>query len=278
MKFLVPGCIVSLLFSIVSPSVAWAPSAPSASATFASARLHQHQHQQRSHHHHSFITRLRMAIDYNDPVVAEEFSKVQELSWEDIEEELNESGIRAPQAMNDMELKLMLVEMRLRLAGKLEGDGKPKERPKSFNSAFEEAMWTKPAFEEFYNTYEAKDDINSLNVVKEYLNDPDIAKQRYSTSYAELIAECESALNAPPPVNSPTLVFNGFPANMGESALKMTLEAVGPIAEIECTEDTDFPVLKGTVTFEDLDSAKKAVEQYNGMDMGMGTLLEMTSI
>jgi hypothetical protein len=79
-------------------------------------------------------------------------------------------------------------------------------------------------------------------------------------------------------VNSPTLIFSGFPANMGESALKMTLEAVGPITEIECTEDTDFPVLKGKVTFEDLESAKKAVEQYNGMDMGMGTLLEMTSV
>jgi len=36
--------------------------------------------------------------------------------------------------------------------------------------------------------------------------------------------------------------------------------------------------MKGKVTFEDLESAKKAVEQYNGMDMGMGTLLEMTSI
>merc|ERR1712176_1066367 len=109
-------------------------------------------------------------------------------------------------------------------------------------------------------------------------NDPDIAKQRYSSSYADLLAECEGALNAPPPVNSPTLVFSGFPANMGESALKMTLEAVSPVVEIECIEDADFPVLKGKVTFEDLESAKKAVEQYNGMDMGMGTLLEMTSV
>ena len=64
-----------------------------------------------------------MAIDYNDPVVAEEFQKVQPLSWDEVEEELMESGIRAPPTMNDMELKLMLVEMRLRLAGKLEGDG-----------------------------------------------------------------------------------------------------------------------------------------------------------
>jgi len=261
------GLVLSLIASLVSPSGAW-----TLSTTVAfSAR-------QQQRHHYFSSSCLQMAIDYNDPIVAEEFNNVQALSWDDIEEELNESGIRAPATMNDMELKLMLVEMRLRLAGKLEGGGKPKQRPTKFDSAFEEAMWTKPTFETFYKSHEDKGDHNSTNVVKEYLNDPVIAKQRYSTSYAELITECEEALNAPPPVNSPTLVFNGFPANMGESALKMTLEAVGPIVEIECTEDTDFPVLKGKVTFEDLDSAKKAVEQYNGMDMGMGTLLEMTSV
>jgi len=220
---------------------------------------------------------LRMAIDYNDPVVAEEFGKVQGMTWEEIEEELNESGIPAPPAMSDMDLKLMLVEMRLRLQGRLDGD-KPKARPTTFKSAFEEAMWTKPAFEAFYKVYEEKGDHNSMNVVKEYMNEPDIAKARYSDSYAALIEELEFALNAPPPVNSPTLVFSGFPSNMGEAAVKMTLEALGTITELECEEDADFPVLRGTVTFEDIESAKAAVAQYNGMDMGMGTLLEMSSV
>lgn len=223
-------------------------------------------------------TALNMAIDYNDPVVAEEFQNVQLLSWEEVEEELNQSGIRAPQTMNDMELKLMLVEMRLRLAGKLEGDGKPKQRPTTFSSKFEEVMWTKPAFAEFYGVLKKKDDHNAMNVISEYMNSPDVAKQRYATSYAQLLAECEAALNAPPPVNSPTIVFSGFPANMGEGALKMTLEALGPIVDIECVQDDDFPVLRGKVTFEDIESAKKAVAQYNGMDMGMGTLLEMSSL
>lgn len=221
---------------------------------------------------------LHMVIDYNDPVVAEEFQKVQPLSWDEVEEELMESGIRAPQTMNDMELKLMLVEMRLRLAGKLEGDGKPKQRPTTFSSKFEEAMWTKPAFAEFYGELKKRDDHNSMNVVSEYLNTPDVAKMRYASSYGKLIADCEAALRAPPPVKSPTIVFSGFPANMGEGALKMTLAALGPIVEMECVQDDDFPVLKGKVTFEDIESAKKAVEQYNGMDMGMGTLLEMSSV
>lgn len=245
------------LFASISPSASWAPS----STAFQSK-------QRRT------ATSLRMAIDYNDPVVAEEFNKVQPMSYEEVEEELNECGIRAPPTMNVMEVKLMLVEMRLRLAGRLEGD-KPKQRPTTFSSKFEEAMWTKPAFVEFYSVLKKNDDHNSMNVVAEYMNSPDVAKMRYGTSYANLIAQCEVALNAPPPVNSPTLRFSGFPANMGEAGLKMTLEAVGAITDIQCVQDEDFPVLKGKVTFADIESAKRAVEQYNGMDMGMGTALEM---
>lgn len=48
------------------------------------------------------------AIDYNDPVVAEEFAKVQPMEFDDVEEELQKSGIRVPPTMNDMEAKLML--------------------------------------------------------------------------------------------------------------------------------------------------------------------------
>ena len=251
----------AVLLSLASLASAWAP--PSA--------FHVTRRQTTS-------SALNMVIDYNDPVVAEEFQNVQPLSWEEVEEELMESGIRAPPTMNDMELKLMLVEMRLRLAGKLEGDGTPKQRPTTFSSKFEEAMWTKPAFEAFYNELKKVDDHNAMNVVAEYMNDPEVAKMRYADSYGQLLANCEAALNAPPPVNSPTIVFNGFPANMGEGALKMTLEALGPIVDMQCVQDDDFPVLKGQVTFEDIESAKKAVEQYNGMDMGMGTLLEMSSL
>lgn len=252
----------SIIFSFmvsVSPAAAWTSPVSMASSTRARQR-----------------SALNMALDYNDPVVAEEFASVQGMSWEEIEEELNESGIPAPPAMTDMDLKLMLVEMRLRLTGRLDGD-KPKQRPTTFKSAFEEAVWTKPAFKEFYAKYEDLDDHNSMNVVKEYMNQPDIAKQRYSVSYAALLEELEIALNAPPPVNSPTLIFSGFPSNMGEAAVKMTLEALGAITELECEEDSDFPVLRGRVTFDDIESAKAAVAQYNGMDMGMGTLLEMTS-
>jgi hypothetical protein len=58
---------------------------------------------------------------------------------------------------------------------------------------------------------------------------------------------------------------------MGEAACNMTLEVVGPIVAFECTESDDLPIWTGKVTFEDLEAAKKAVAQYNGMDMVMGT-------
>ena len=48
---------------------------------------------------------------------------------------------------------------------------------------------------------------------------------------------------------------------MGEAACKMTLEALGAVLEFEWTEDEDFPVLNRKVTFEDIETAKKAVEQ-----------------
>lgn len=218
-----------------------------------------------------------MAIDYNDPVVAQEFNNVQPLTWEEMETELMESGVRPSPTMNDMEVKLMLVEMRLRLSGHIGGDGDTKKKPDSFSSKFEEATWTKPAFKEFYELLKTRGDHNSMNVVAEYVNEPDVARNRYEQSYGALLEQVDRALKAST-VTSTTLEFSGFPANMGEAACKMTLESIGAIADFECVEDDDFPVLKGRVTFEDIASAKKAVEQYNGMDMGMGTALELNSV
>ena len=101
---------------------------------------------------------------------------------------------------------------------------------------------------------------------------------RYGKDYKALIRQTETAMNAHPPVKTTTIKFSGFPANMGEMGCKATMEAVGEIVEFECAEDEDFPTLSGKVTFEDIESAKKAVEQYSGMDMGMGTSLQMESV
>lgn len=125
------------------------------------------------------------ALDYNDPIVAEEFAQVQPLAFEDVEEELQKSGIRVPPTMNDMEAKLMLVEMRLRLSGRLGGNNK-KKRPDKFSSKFEEAMWTKPAFDEFYKKLRENGDPNALNVVAEYLNVSSILVDLVQVSFSYL--------------------------------------------------------------------------------------------
>ena len=47
-------------------------------------------------------SKLQMAIDYNDPVVMEEFNAIQSMEYDDVVEELSQSGVRAPADMGDM--------------------------------------------------------------------------------------------------------------------------------------------------------------------------------
>lgn len=218
-----------------------------------------------------------MALDYNDPVVAEEFAKTQPMTLEECEEEIASMGIPVPKTMNEMDVKLMLVELRMRMNGSYSEEAKEETIPTSFSSKFEEALYTKAQFKELYTLFKDNGDHNAMNVASEYVNDPDLAMQRYGNDYATTLAQIEKALNAQAPVTSPTITFSGFPANMGEMGCKMTLEALGEIVDFECEASDDFPVLTGKVTFDDIDTAKAAIQQYNGMDMGMGTKLEVKS-
>ena len=47
-----------------------------------------------------------MAIDYNDPAVMEEFNTIQMMEYDDVVEELAQSGVTAPADMGDMDVKL----------------------------------------------------------------------------------------------------------------------------------------------------------------------------
>merc|ERR1719221_1920063 len=106
-----------------------------------------------------------------------------------------------------------------------------------------------------------------MNVVAEYLNDREDAKKRYGKDYASALRKADVALIAPPPVNSPTLTFSGFPSNMGEMGVKMTLEALGPVEDFECSQSDDFPILTGKITYDSIETARSAIEKYHGMDM-----------
>lgn len=222
---------------------------------------------------------LHMAIDYNDPAVMEEFNAIQMMEYDDVVAELAQSGVRAPADMGDMDVKLMLVELRTVMkGGGGSGSSGPETPPSSYGSLFEEYLWTKPFFKELYNKLKADGDHNKMNVAAEYCNEPGPAKDRYYKAYAQLIDDVEAALNAKAEVTSPRVQFSGFPANMGEMGLKMTLEALGEIEDMMCSESDDGITLVGEVTFGSVEVAKAAIEQYDGMDMGMGDKLQMLSI
>jgi len=219
-----------------------------------------------------------MALNYNDPVVAEELAQCQTLTFDEMEEALNEAGIPVPAAMNEFDVRLMLVEVRLRKAGKMTGDGKPKPKKTKFFNKYEELMQDNDMYRELVEEMKGRGDHNAVNVCVEYVNSPETAMKRYGESYANLIRQISKAVTMPKQVKSPKIKFSGFPANMGEVGCKVTLEALGPLVSFECSASEDLPILEGIVEFEDLATAQKAVDQYNGMDMGMGTKLEFNSV
>jgi len=225
---------------------------------------------------------LPMAIDYNDPAVMEEFNTIQTMEYDEVVDELAQSGVRAPADMGDMDVKLMLVELRTVMKGGSSGPGPGDNAdappPTNFGSKFEEYLWTKPVFQNFYEAIKAEGDVNKMNVAAEYCNEGADAKARYYDAYSQLIDDIDAALIAKPEVKSPTVRFSGFPANMGEAGLKMTLEAVGDIEDMAISVSDDGIMLIGQVTFGSIDIAKAAIDQYDGMDMGMGDALKMVSI
>lgn len=224
-------------------------------------------------------TSLPMAIDYNDPAVMAEFTAIQTMEYDDVVEELAQCGVRAPADMGDMDVKLMLVELRTVMNGGGDGGSGPVDTPpSSYGSAFEEYLWTKPVFKELYDGLKADGDHNKMNVAAEYCNEPEEAKERYYKAYTQFIDDIEAALNARAEITTPKVSFSGFPANMGEAGLKMTLEAVGEIEDMSCSESDDGITLVGEVTFGSIEIAKAVIEQYDGMDMGMGDALKMISI
>ena len=60
------------------------------------------------------------------PARRAEFTAIQALDTEAVEDELAQSGIPVPPTMNDMDMRMMLVEMRMRKAGKV-GSATPAE-------------------------------------------------------------------------------------------------------------------------------------------------------
>lgn len=222
-------------------------------------------------------------LDYNNPDVAAEFADCQAMDTEQVEDELGASGVVPPPTMNDMDMRMMLVEMRLRKAGKL-GSQKATatKKPPAGANAFEMALYEKPAFKELYERYKQTRDTNAANLATEHLIDARRAKERYggTAKYDETIAEIEAALNAKveQKVSSGKVAYAGFPANMGEGGVRMTLATFGDIVDLTFAENDDGTTCAGQVEFETVDAAKAAIDKYDGVDMGLGTTLELRAL
>lgn len=224
----------------------------------------------------------KMALDANDPLVAKEFTSLQGVDTDDIVDELAGAGIVCPPTMNDMEMRMMLIEVRMRKAGTFQATKKKPVKPESFASDFERAMWEKPAFKALYESWQVDKNTNAMNLASEHINNVKRAKDRYAgtPNYVETIAAIEEALNAKVvrEVTSSMIMFNGFPSNMGDAGVKMTLEAIGAVVSFSSETSDDGMTLSGRVEFEDVATAKQAVDKYDGMDMGLGTKLELESV
>jgi len=223
-------------------------------------------------------TRLQ-ALDYSDPVVSEEFTVVQEMAFDEVETELGELGIPAPPTMNEFDIRMMLTEVRMRSKGTLPGTKKRKrEKKASYTNKFEEALHTKPRIGEMYDRFRESNDNNSLNAMIDFINDEELATTRYGTNYQGVFDEVNEALVAKKEVTGPKLDFSGFPANMGEAALQMTFASLGEVISLTCKTDENGLTLTGTVEFSEVDAAATCFKQYEGMDMGMGSKIEMTPL
>ena len=71
------------------------------------------------------------ALDYKDPEVAKEFSAISALDTEAVEDELAVSGIRVPPTVNDMDMRMMLVEVRRPRARRTQDRRRASLRPRA---------------------------------------------------------------------------------------------------------------------------------------------------
>ena len=224
-------------------------------------------------------TPCAMKLDMKDLEVAQEYESVMALRPDEVTSELELSGIPPPPTMNDFDLRSMLVEMRLRKSGKV-GQKKEMKKPPASATAFEKALYEKPRFRELYEDFQKSRQQNEYNLCIEYLNDPVKAEQLYGGNdrYVTTVAKIKAALSAKKEVTSGKITFSGFPANMGEAGLRMTLEAFGDLKSLSTKESDDGMTVSGRAEFKGgAEAAKAAIKKWDGVDMGLGNALELSA-
>jgi hypothetical protein len=68
-------------------------------------------------------------------------------------------------------------------------------------------------------------------------------------------------------LTSGKIAFSGFPANMGEAGMRMTLEGFGPLVSFEFEPNDDGMTAGGQAEYETTDAAKACIDKYDGVDV-----------
>ena len=201
-------------------------------------------------------------IDPTSPEMMAEFEKLKDVSMADINAELEMMGIPTTPDMDDMSVKLRLMEARI-IMGAPDAAGPP-----AGASAYEVLIYEKPEIKTYVDGLYNKGDINGANAFMEYVNDRPGAEMRYGKEdvYKAVFAVAEEMMAAPS-FTSAKLSFAGFPM-MGEDALRGQMESVGAVVTFSIDEEDPVLGCKGKVEFEEEASAVTAVDKWDGADMG----------
>jgi hypothetical protein len=197
-----------------------------------------------------------------------EFENVKDKSREFIEKELELLGIPVSPDMDDMTVKLRLMEARIIFAAP------PQAGPAANASNYEKLIAEKPSIKTYVDRL-YMESTQSANVFMEYVNDPAQARKIYGNA-PKLLKVCDQAdeLMAAPAFTSATLAYSGFPM-MGEEGLRGQMESIGAVKSFSVTEEDPVLGMTGVVTFEEEASAVTAVEKWDGADMGNEVMLSL---
>ena len=170
-------------------------------------------------------------LDPSSPQMQAEFEKLKDASRGFVEKELELMGIPYSADMDDMTIKLRLMEARIVMAAPAAAG------PAANASPYEKLVFEKPAIKAYVDRLYNKGDINGANIFMEYINDPQQAKNRYGkeAAYQAVFAKADE-LMAAPAFTSAKLAYSGFPM-MGEDGLRGQMESIGAVKAFSVTEE-----------------------------------------
>eukprot|EP00466_Bigelowiella_natans_P000256 jgi/Bigna1/84862/estExt_fgenesh1_pg.C_10229 len=190
----------------------------------------------------------------------------------DIEENMR---IPVPPGLDGEDLKWMWVQCKI-----MTKPQKPTFNPDAVG--WEKWRYERPKLLDLAKFYTDNYRTERLNILREYCENPSDARERYGKSeeYVEMMDMIQKIMDTPPKLSN-KVKFAGFPSMLDEETVKGTFADFGTVVSLEyipAPEDDEAVGVSGVVEFENPEIGQKAIEQWNGVDMGMGVQLTLTAI